>query len=188
MTRGYLADSEAELLERVVRLQERQLLQIESRALALSWGHYGPSDEGISSVRPHDAAITRGPARHARPPHGPVPRASSQESEQTGAEANNQAVRFLFPRRELIPLRRADERLIGQALADDAADRRAESVGVVHVFPVVIAEGLLVEIPEQVERLDADVRSVEPALEATPRSSPVRWCGFVRPRTRPRDR
>ena len=135
-------------------LRARPSLRTVPRALALSWGHYGPSDEGISSVRPHNTAVARGPACDARTPPSQVPRAGCSESEQARAETQGQNTRFFFrPRRELIPLRRADERLIGQALADDAADGRAEAVGVVHVLPVIVAEGLLIQILSSFESL-----------------------------------
>ena len=39
---------------------------------------------------------------------------------------------------------------------------------VVHALPVVVAEGLLVKVAEQVERLDADVCAVNAALQQRP--------------------
>ena len=39
---------------------------------------------------------------------------------------------------------------------------------IVHVFPVVVAETLLIQIPEQVEGLHGNVGSVQAALEQRP--------------------
>ncbi len=48
--------------------------------------------------------------------------------------------------------------------ADLRADER-EPVGIVHVFPEVVAESLLVQVSKQVERLDTDVGSPNTTLQ-----------------------
>jgi len=60
-----------------------------------------------------------------------------------------------------------------EPLADDLANRTVEPVKVVQrfsvlVLSVVIAVHLFVDIPEQVERLYADVRALQSTLQQTP--------------------
>ena len=62
----------------------------------------------------------------------------------------------------------ADQFIVGHAATDDTANRHAETVGVVHVAPMVETERLFIQIPEQVERLHADVSSLESTLEQGP--------------------
>ena len=62
----------------------------------------------------------------------------------------------------------ACEFAVGKALAADLGHGEIETLAVVHVFPVVKAEGLLVYITEQVERFHADVGSMQSAFEAAP--------------------
>ena len=47
-------------------------------------------------------------------------------------------------------------------------DGKTEAVAIVKVFPVVIPEHLLVKIAVKMERLNADVGSVKPALQEAP--------------------
>ena len=57
----------------------------------------------------------------------------------------------------MAPRRWSDQFRVRQATADDARHRHAEPIRIRHVFALVEAERLLIEIPEQVKRLDADV-------------------------------
>src|SRR5438128_2357555 len=69
------------------------------------------------------------------------------------------ALRFPRPCRRSRPRNRwlgADQALVGEALPDDRADRLDEA-GAVCTLPLVEAERLLIEVAEQVERLDAHV-------------------------------
>src|ERR1700724_1484652 len=59
------------------------------------------------------------------------------------------------------------ESRVGQALADHAG-RRAEEAHAVGHLAVVEPEGLLIQVAEEVERLDADVGSFDRALEERP--------------------
>ena len=61
-----------------------------------------------------------------------------------------------------------DQFLVLKPLANNLRNGEVESLGIVHVLPVVVTEYLFVDIPEQVEWLDGDVRSLQPALEQAP--------------------
>src|SRR5208283_1792568 len=80
---------------------------------------------------------------------------------------------FLFPRPCRLVVRRrshlASQLLVSNVPSDDLFHGGSEALTVVHVFPVVVAESLLVKITEQVEGLDADVGSVQAALLETPK-------------------
>lgn len=144
-------------------------------SIALSWGHYGPSDEGISSVSGSDRQVAQGAeVRDPRAARGPQ-RAKRQEPQQTRAEAES-LVRLLSafpvavgslcgrgPRAEC-----SDQVLIRQSASDNPAHHFTESVGIAHVLPVIEPKDLLVQIPEQVERFDADIRPGKSALEQGP--------------------
>ena len=62
----------------------------------------------------------------------------------------------------------AGEFLIREPLPGDPPEHGGESLGIVHVYPIVVAERLLIDVFAQVERLDANVGSVQSALEETP--------------------
>ena len=80
---------------------------------------------------------------------------------------------FRFPRfkRKGLEGRRfshlAGEFIERQPLADDATDGHAEAFAICQLA-IVVAIGLLVQIAEQMERLDADIGSVDAALEQAP--------------------
>jgi len=59
-----------------------------------------------------------------------------------------------------------------QPLSDDLTDGHIEAVAIgqlvaVFILPVVVAICLLVQIPEQMERLNAHIRAVDPAFQKT---------------------
>jgi hypothetical protein len=56
---------------------------------------------------------------------------------------------------------------VGQALADDALGRAEEAHAIGHL-PIVEPEGLLIQVAEEMERLYADVGSLDRALEERP--------------------
>jgi hypothetical protein len=56
----------------------------------------------------------------------------------------------------------------GQPLADDLPHGQIDALAVVHSLAIVESERLLIEIPEQVEGLDGNVGSLQPALEQGP--------------------
>jgi hypothetical protein len=106
------------------------------------------------------------------------------ESEQAWPEAQTkgrQSLR-LGPRRKPRGLvgfrffsRLASEINPRQTLAHDLPHCQVEALTIVHILPIVIAERLLVQIPEQMERLDANVGSLESPLDQTPKVlKPVR--------------
>ena len=57
---------------------------------------------------------------------------------------------------------------------DDLFRRQVEAIRVSHIAAIVVAQRLLVEIAEQVERLDADVGSAPGRASTGSRSSPCR--------------
>jgi hypothetical protein len=61
----------------------------------------------------------------------------------------------------------SNQLLVGEALADNRAADALEPTRIVGLA-VVVAEGLLIEIAEQVERLNADVGSLDGSLEQAP--------------------
>ena len=58
--------------------------------------------------------------------------------------------------------------IIGQSLPNDLSHRIAKAVRVVHWVPIVPTECLFIHIPEQMERLDAHIRSFDASLEERP--------------------
>src|ERR1017187_2624093 len=62
----------------------------------------------------------------------------------------------------------AGQMFVGQSLPGDLGERQHEASVIVHVFPIVVAERLLVQIPEQVEGFHGNVGAVQPALEQRP--------------------
>ena len=57
---------------------------------------------------------------------------------------------------------------VSEPLPDDLRYDKTEAARVVKLFPIVIAEGLLVQVAKQMERLDADIGAVQPALQEAP--------------------
>ena len=92
--------------------------------------------------------------------------------------ARCQFIRHLFPRfcraRSFLVNARSFVRLLTgelipcEALTNDLADGKIEPLSIIHAFAIVIAEHLLIEISEQVERLDRNVGSLQAALEQGP--------------------
>src|SRR5882724_1032953 len=58
---------------------------------------------------------------------------------------------------------------IGQSLSDDVRGNVFESQAIMSKCPKVVTEHLFVEIPEQVERFDADIGAFQLALEQAPK-------------------
>ena len=56
----------------------------------------------------------------------------------------------------------------GQALASDLRENRIEAVRVTHILPVVVPEGLLIEVTEEMERLNTYVGTTDAALQQRP--------------------
>lgn len=133
---------------------------------------YVKAFEGISSVYLSRGSSVDGPQSDNCRAARCTSRTIGRESAQAGTEAKVCAeTRRPRPWRRLVPVRRMaepDQVLVGQPTSHDAVDRKAEAVGVVHVDPVIVAERLFVQIPEQVERLDADIRAAQPALQQRP--------------------
>src|SRR2546427_10385220 len=61
----------------------------------------------------------------------------------------------------------AGQMLIGQAFPENVADSFKESAAII-ILPIVEPEGLLVEVAEQVERLDAHVGAADRPLQEAP--------------------
>ena len=58
---------------------------------------------------------------------------------------------------------------VGQALAGYLRDHCAESIRIVHLFPVVVAKSLFIDVAKQVIWLHADIGAVEAAFQQTPK-------------------
>src|SRR5687767_13992978 len=62
---------------------------------------------------------------------------------------------------------RADERLVGESLADDGRSGDSEPLHVCQLA-IVEAERLLIEVTKQMERFNGDVRSTDSSLQERP--------------------
>lgn len=56
---------------------------------------------------------------------------------------------------------------VGQALASDTAEHLSEPLCIGR-FPLIVAEGLLIKVPKQMERFDAHIRAFDGSLQKTP--------------------
>ena len=130
---------------------------------------------GAPSVRP---IIRSRPQRATRGDHAKGDRLSEaigSEPEKARPEAESQTFRILGPRgrvRTLIDLRPvlqfASEFRVSEAFTNDLPYEVAKPVCIGHRQTVVIAEGLLVNIAEQVERLNRNVGAIDTALQEAP--------------------
>src|SRR5437867_1791174 len=91
----------------------------------------------------------------------------SQDSRKEPAQARTQTeeyYRFRWPRcwrqLEVVFLPLSDKLFVGNPSAYHLFDYRIEPICIHHLFAVVVAERLLVQITEEMERLDADVGSL----------------------------
>ena len=119
--------------------------------------------------RAHDSA-----RRHQAAYRG-TPQTSRVESTQAGAEAQTKALYEAFrlgPRLSVLVFARfshlAGDLGKSQALSNNSGCEFAETITVVHILPMIEAESLLVNVAEQVKRLDADIGTAQPALQQTP--------------------
>jgi hypothetical protein len=64
----------------------------------------------------------------------------------------------------------AREFIVGQPLANDLSQRQSETPRIADLFvvAVIVPEGLFIKIPSKVERLDADVGSLDATLQKAP--------------------
>jgi hypothetical protein len=117
------------------------------------------------------------PAFHTRTSGAYVQEEVSRESKSQRTQTKNQTFNLgpRFPRHGLVDGFRfshlTGEFLIGQPLPDNLPDANIESFSVGHLTGVV-AERLFIEVPEKVERLHADVGSVQATLNKTPVPAP----------------
>ena len=77
----------------------------------------------------------------------------------------------------------ASQLLVGETATNNVAHCEHEAFNVRHIA-VVVPECLFVNVAEQVERLDSDVRTVKASLQEVSRSSQGHWCGHCRSRRR----
>src|ERR1035437_3256756 len=132
------------------------------------------TDETLSRVR---SVQHRRGASHGRSEGGDstarsgIQKTSRFEPAQARAEKEGQA--FRLPRGKR-PTALVDRRYfssltgefgIGEALAGNLRNRQTKPFRVVHVLPGVVAERLLIDVAEQVEGFDADVGSMQTALQ-----------------------
>jgi hypothetical protein len=102
-----------------------------------------------------------------------TPQGVQGSSRHARTEAKGQTSRFPRPCRlvDRFRLRRrllAGEFLPGETLPEHLTDSQVEAICIIQLLAVVIAKRLLINIAEQVERLDANVCSVQTALEQAP--------------------
>src|SRR5438128_2341310 len=126
--------------------------------------------ETLSRVQPLHGArgsgAVRAPQRHQGTSRG-ASQAGRKESEQTRPEAETKGCyAFRFGPRRNRPLvdRLFFFHLAGdfgpcQTLSENLPYGKIKAVTVIHLPPIVVAERLFVNVPEQMERLDADVGS-----------------------------
>jgi hypothetical protein len=136
------------------------------------------SDETLSRVRPlHESRGPRacGASRRDKTTRRGTPQTGREESQQARAEAKSQTYEAfrLGPRFSVLVALRFFTHLAGdfgksQALANDLGSQSVEAVTVSPADPMVESEGLLIQIAEQMERLDTDVRGTKPALQKAP--------------------
>jgi len=131
--------------------------------------HEHETESRVQRLHEYHGSSGSGSARRNPEARERIPQASRAESTKARAEAEDQTFRFPRPCRRLECRRRAvltSQVIVGQSLAGDLRYYRVESL--VHVLPVVVAKSLFVDIAEQVKRLDADIGSVQAALQETP--------------------
>src|SRR5260370_34438227 len=58
---------------------------------------------------------------------------------------------------------------VRQSLSGYLRKRQSEAVEVIHLFPVVVAKTLLIQIAEEMKRFHADISSADPAFQQRPK-------------------
>lgn len=137
---GYHQTSET-LRDRVQRLHECR------------GAHYGCSKNGDPSARSR------------------IPETICTQPEPARAETETET-RFPRPCRLTVRRRtqaRAGQFRVGKALAGDLRNGKTESLRIVHVLPIVVAESLFVDVAEEMIGFHADVGSVQSALQQAPK-------------------
>src|SRR5271157_2681698 len=126
----------------------------------------------ISPLRQCNAADSCRSALHACAPRARIQKEVFGESESARPKAEGQALDLgpRFPRQGTLERRfsyLAGEFRIGEPLADDLTNANIEALGIGHLA-VVESKRLLVNVAEQVERLNTDVGSMQATLQETP--------------------
>src|SRR5271166_3602037 len=121
---------------------------------------------GVSALRQWRKADSFGAQIYDRTSRKGLQKESGRQSEQARAKAKGQAFRFPRPCRLARSgfLRFAGQLRICQPFSDDVSDADVKTLSISHL-PIVVAEGLFIEIPEQMERLDRNVGSADASLE-----------------------
>ena len=120
-------------------------------------------------------------ALHTGAPRKGVSQESCAESAPTRSKAKGYRLGFRFPRpcrlvSRFSSLRRSDQFGVGKAFADDLAHDHIEAIRIIHIDPIIEAERLFIQVPEQVIRFDRNIGSVNSALEQTQKfSMPLVW-------------
>src|ERR1039457_614420 len=129
------------------------------------------TESRVRCLHEYRGSLTSGSARRNPAARKRIPQASGAESTEAWAEAEDQTFRFPRPCRRLECRRRAvltSQVIVGQSLAGDLRYYRAESLRIIHILPVVVAKSLFIDIAKQVKWLDADIGSVQAALQEAP--------------------
>ena len=123
----------------------------------------------IAPVRRRRETDSSGAALHNCATRTCVPKASGSQSTSARPEAEGQAFRFPLPCR--LAKRRfsdlASEFGIGEPLANDLTNSEVKALTIGHVS-IVESERLLIQVPEQVERLHAHIGATQAALQQAP--------------------
>jgi hypothetical protein len=141
----------------------------------LVWRQHAASAEGISSVYLAGGSASDGPEGRIGPPRSRVQKAGSEESEQARTKAEGVITSGASVHAVVAPcvlggrVRAAccDQVLVGQTATDNSAEHFVKPF-CVSQLPHIEPERLFVQIPEQVKRLNGDVRSLETALQQRP--------------------
>src|SRR5579863_8223550 len=137
------------------------------------------ADETLSRVRTlHESCGSRacGASQRLKTTNRGRPQADRRESEQAGTKAKSSQTQEAFrlgPRGSVLVGIRFFTHLAGdfgkgQAPSNDSRSEFAKAVTVIHILPIIEPKSLFIDVPKQMERFHANVRSTETALQETP--------------------
>src|ERR1700685_3239419 len=121
----------------------------------------------IRAFRRHDVRVSRCSEVACTPPPTRLPQevgrqADSPRAETQGRDSEVRELKWLV-------VRVASEFGVRQPLADDLRNRQVEALGIVHVFPIVIAECLFIDVAVKVKGLDTNVGTLDGSFQKTPK-------------------
>jgi hypothetical protein len=132
----------------------------------------GRRTDSFSTLQDRYAENTWGSPCRDCAPRGRIQETVHAQSSKTWPKTEAEIRLFPRPCRRRLELGRevvfADQSLVGQTLPDYLRDRQLETTTIIKVFPVVATKHLLVDIPKEMERLDADVGAVQATFQEAP--------------------